>query len=110
MTNDPIAWMLRELNHAAGWNRIGSDVQERALRTTVEIMNDELLDPGLRLQAVKALQTSTSIGIKAIDSITRLMEVKVLAGQVRELEAIVRDQDQNSELPPLPDYELPGPF
>jgi hypothetical protein len=106
IARDPIEFMLDQLNRAAGWNRIGSEVQEQAVEIAVEIMNDENLDPGTRLKAVGALQASTVLGIKAIDSLTKLMEVRVLAGRVAELEAIVRESKLET-LPELPGYDLP---
>ena len=106
IARDPIEFMLDQLNRAAGWNRIGSDVQEQAGEIAVEIMNDENLDPGTRRKAVGALQASTVLGIKAIDSLTKLMEVRVLAGRVAELEAIVRESKPDA-LPELPGYDLP---
>ena len=106
IARDPIEFMLDQLNRAAGWNRIGGEVQEQAVEIAVEIMNDENLDPGTRLKAVGALQASTVLGIKAIDSLTKLMEVRVLAGRVAELEAIVRES-KSDDLPELPGYDLP---
>lgn len=110
MQPDPLLFMLNQLQTAAGWNRIGNDVQGQALETAIEIMNDPTLEPGVRLKAIGALQASTALGVRAVDSMTRLMEVQILAGRVAELEAIVRESKPDA-LPPLPGYELPvDPF
>ena len=107
MQADPITYMLKELSRASGWNRIGHEIHGKAIEIASEIMNDSTLDPAVRLKAINALQASTALGIRAVDSLTRLVEVQVLNNRIGELERIVQESNPQNTLPPLPDYDLP---
>lgn len=104
--DNPLGFMLDQLTRASGWNRVSDEIKGEAVGVLVNIMRDEEVPPGTRVQAVNSLMTATKIGIDSVNSMTRMIETRILVDRVEELEKLVRESDPGRSLPPLPDYVL----